>query len=89
MGASDMAQAALFADILDGETAVLREQLRDAERRWRERRGRSGDEIETPVRLVRLREQFDEATRLSASLRDLRHKTAGPQRGHRDKLRIV
>jgi hypothetical protein len=73
MAACDIAQAALFADLLADEVAILRAQLREAEQRWDERRDRSRCEIETPARLVRLREQFDEAKRLSASLRRRRH----------------
>lgn len=73
MASCDIAQAALFADLLADEVAALRAQLREAEQRWDERRDRSRCEIETPVRLVRLREQLDEARRLSASLRRRRH----------------
>ncbi|MFG1929745.1 hypothetical protein ACGFK1_03690 [Mycobacterium sp. NPDC048908] len=66
-----MAQAALFADILAAEVATLRAQLRKAEKRWDDRRGRSHGDVETPARLVRLREQLNEAKRLSARLRKL------------------
>ncbi|GAC1402779.1 MAG: hypothetical protein NVS4B6_24330 [Mycobacterium sp.] len=69
MGARDIAQAALFADLLADEVVTLRAQLREAEQRWDERRDRTRCEIETPARLVRLREQLNEANRLSASLR--------------------
>jgi hypothetical protein len=71
MGACDIAQAALFADILTAEVATLRAQLRKAEQQWDERRGRSRCDVDTPARLVRLREQLDEAKRLSALLRKL------------------
>lgn len=73
MGSCDIAQAALFADLLAEEIAHLRAQLREAEQRWDECRDRSQGEIETPTTLVRLREQLDEARRLSASLRRRRH----------------
>jgi hypothetical protein len=72
MGPCDIAQTALFADILADEVAALRAQLREAERRWDERRSRRGCEVDTPARLVRLREQLAEAKRLSTSLRKLR-----------------
>jgi hypothetical protein len=71
MGACDIAQAALFADILSAEVATLRAQVRKAEKQWDDRRGRSRDDVDTPARLVRLREQLDEAKRLSALLRRL------------------
>jgi hypothetical protein len=70
MGPCDMAQAALFADILTAEVATLRAQLRKAEKQWDDRRDRSRD-VDTPARLVRLREQLNEAKRLSARLRRL------------------
>ena len=69
MGACDRAQAALFADILTAEVATLRAQLRKAEQRWDDRRGRSRSDVDTPAALVRLREQLDEAKRLAALLR--------------------
>jgi len=79
MGSCDIAQAALFADILADEVAALRAQLREAEQRWDERcRRRRREVVDTPVRLVRLREQLDEAKRLSASLRKLRQVAANP-----------
>jgi hypothetical protein len=71
MGPSDIAQAALFADILSAEVATLRAQVRKAEKQWDDRRGRNRHDVDTPVRLVRLREQLDEAKRLSARLRKL------------------
>ena len=71
MGACDIAQAVLFADILNAEVATLRAQLRKAEQQWDERRGRSRCDVDTPARLARLREQLDEAKRLSALLRKL------------------
>jgi hypothetical protein len=71
MGACDAAQAALFADILAAEVATLRAQVRKAEQQWDERRGRSRCDVDTPARLIRLREQLDEAKRLSARLRKL------------------
>jgi hypothetical protein len=69
MGACDIAQAALFADILSAEVATLRAQVRKAEQQWDDRRGHSRCDVDIPVRLVRLREQLDEAKRLSALLR--------------------
>lgn len=72
MGSRDSAQAALFADLLADEVARLRVQLREAEHRWDQRRDHSRSDIEPPARLVRLREQLDEAKRLSASLRKRR-----------------
>jgi hypothetical protein len=71
MGPSDIAQAALFADILSAEIATLRAQLRKAEKQWDHRRDRSRGEVETPARLIRLREQLTEARRLAARLRKL------------------
>jgi hypothetical protein len=71
MGACDIAQAALFADILTAEVATLRAQLWKAEKQWEGRRGRSRCDVDTPARLVRLREQLEEAERLSALLRRL------------------
>jgi hypothetical protein len=71
MAPCDMAQAALFADILSAEVATLRAQVRAAEKQWKHRRDRSRGELETPVRLVRLREQLTEARRLAARLRKL------------------
>ena len=71
MGAGDIAQAALFADILTAEVATLRAQLCKAEKQWDDRRGRSRCDVDTPARLVRLREQLEEAERLSALLRRL------------------
>ena len=71
MGACDIAQAALFADILSAEVATLRAQVRKAEKQWDDRRGRSRCDVDTPARLLRLREQLDEAKRLSALLRRL------------------
>jgi hypothetical protein len=71
MGASDMAQASLFADILMAEVVTLRAQVRKAEREWKERRARTQCEVDVPARLVRLREQLEEAKRLSKSLRKL------------------
>jgi hypothetical protein len=71
MGACDIAQAALFADILTAEVTTLRAQLRRAEQQWDERRGRSRCDVDMPARLVRLREQLYEAKRLSALLRKL------------------
>ena len=71
MGACDIAQAALFADILSAEVATLRAQVRKAEKQWDDRRGRSRSDADTPARLLRLREQLDEAKRLSALLRRL------------------
>ena len=71
MGACDIAQAALFADILAAEVATLRAQLRKAEQQWDKRRGHSRCDIDMPARLVRLREQLHEAKRLSALLRKL------------------
>src|SRR5437899_501594 len=69
MGSCDIAQAALFADILSAEVATLRAQVRKAEKQWDDRRGRSRSDVDIPARLVRLREQLDEAKRLSALLR--------------------
>jgi hypothetical protein len=74
MGEKDIAQAALFAAILTAEVATLRAQLRKAEQQWDERRGRSQGDVDTPARLVRLREQLDEAKRLSALLRKVPNK---------------
>jgi hypothetical protein len=71
MGQCDIAQAALFADIMSAEVATLRAQLRKAEKQWDDRRDRSRSDADVPVRLVRLREQLDEAKRLSARLRKL------------------
>jgi hypothetical protein len=71
MGACDIAQAALFADILTTEVATLRAQLCNAEKQWDDRRSRSRSDVDTPARLVRLREQLEEAERLSAFLRRL------------------
>jgi len=71
MGACDIAQAALFADILTAEVATLRAQLWKAEKQWEGRHGRSRCDVDTPARLVRLREQLEEAERLSALLRRL------------------
>ena len=71
MGACDIAQAALFADILAAEVATLRAQVRKAEKQCDDRRGRSRHDVDTPARLLRLREQLDEAKRLSALLRKL------------------
>ena len=71
MGACDIAQAALFADILSAEVATLRAQVRRAEKQWNDRRGRSRHDVDTPARLLRLREQLEEAKRLSARLRRL------------------
>ena len=71
MGACDIAQASLFADILAAEVASLRAQLRKAEQEWDERRGRSHSDVDVPARLMRLREQLEEAKRLSKSLRKL------------------
>ncbi|OBF37803.1 hypothetical protein A5724_11620 [Mycobacterium sp. ACS1612] len=71
MGPCDIAQAALFADILSAEIVTLRAQLRRAEKQWDHRRDRSRGEVETPARLIRLREQLNEARRLAARLRKL------------------
>ena len=71
MGECDIAQASLFADILTAEVTSLRAQLRKAEQEWDERRGRSRCDVDLPARLVRLREQLEEAKRLSKSLRKL------------------
>ena len=71
MGACDIAQAALFADILSAEVATLRAQVRRAEKQWNDRLGRSRHDVDTPGRLLRLREQLEEAKRLSARLRRL------------------
>ena len=71
MGPGDVAQAALFADILTAEVATLRAQVRKAEKQWDDRRDRNRCDVDTPARLVRLREQLDEAKRLSARLRRL------------------
>jgi hypothetical protein len=71
MGQCDIAQAALFADILNAEVATLRAQLRKAEKQWDDRRDRSRSDVDVPARLVRLREQLNEAKRLSARLRKL------------------
>jgi hypothetical protein len=71
MGQCDIAQAALFADILRAEVATLRAQVRKAEKQWDDRRDRSGSDVDAPARLVRLREQLNEAKRLSARLRKL------------------
>ena len=71
MAASDIAQASLFAEILAAEVATLRAQLRRAEEQWDERRGRSRCDVDMPARLVRLREQLEEAKRLAKSLRKL------------------
>jgi hypothetical protein len=71
MGACDAAQAALFADIFAAEVATLRAQIRKAEKQWEDRRGRSPRDVETPARLIRLREQLTEAKRLAARLRKL------------------
>ena len=60
MGASDVAQAALFADILSAEVVTLRAELRNAEKK-----------CDAPAKVARLREQLKEAKRLSASLRKL------------------
>ena len=65
MGPRDIAQASLFADILAAEVATLGSQLRRAEKRWYQRRGRSRREVDPPARLARLRERLDEAVRLS------------------------
>jgi hypothetical protein len=75
MGACDIAQAALFADILSAEVATLRAQLRKAEQRWEDRRGRSRCEVDMPARLLKLREQLDEAKRLSALLQKVRRQS--------------
>ena len=72
MGACDIAQAALFADIFTAEVATLRAQLRKAEQQWEDRRGRSRCEVDMPARLLKLREQLDEAKRLSALLQKVR-----------------
>jgi len=71
MGPCDIAQAALFADILTAEVATLRAQVRKAEKRWDDRRDRGQRDVDTPASLVRLREQLNEAKRLSALLRKL------------------
>ncbi len=67
----DIAQAALFAEILTAEVTTLRAQVRKAEKQWEARRDRGGADLDTPARLVRLREQLHEAKRLSALLRKL------------------
>jgi hypothetical protein len=71
MAPCDIAQAALFADILTAEVATLRAQVRKAEKQWDDRRDRSRCDVDMPARLVRLREQLNEAKRLSARLRKL------------------
>jgi hypothetical protein len=61
----EVRQASLFAAALKTEIADLRARLEAAEQRWKVRQSRlSDDEIEQPERLVRLRSQLDEATRL-------------------------
>jgi hypothetical protein len=72
MGPCDIAQAALFADLLTAEVATLRAQVRKAEKQWDDRRDRSRQEVDMPATLVRLREQLTEAKRLSALLRKVR-----------------
>jgi hypothetical protein len=69
--ACDIARAALFADILTAEVTILRAQLCKAEKQWDDRRGRSRCDVDAPARLVRLREQLEEAERLAALVRRL------------------
>lgn len=65
MRACEIAQADLFAAALDAEIADLRARVEAAEQRWAQRQFRASRvELELPERLVRLRAQLDEATRL-------------------------
>ena len=65
MRAYEAEQAALFASALDAAVADLHARVNAAEQRWEQRQVRaSGVELEVPERLVRLRAQLDEATKL-------------------------
>jgi hypothetical protein len=65
MRACEVAQAALFVAALKTEITDLRERVDAAEQRWSQRRFRASEtELEVPERLIRLRAQLDEATRL-------------------------
>lgn len=65
MRACEVAQAASFAAALDAAIVDLRARIEGAQRRWELRQYRApGVELEMPERLVRLRSQLDEATRL-------------------------
>lgn len=68
MRPAEVAQASLFANLLEDEVADLRARITSAEQRWQRRRG-SRQDSELPQRLVRLQAQLDEATRLLDSLR--------------------
>jgi hypothetical protein len=64
----EVAQAAMFAEILRTEVGDLRARLQDAEQRWEHRCRRCRHELDPPAGLIRLREQLDEAVGLLASL---------------------
>jgi hypothetical protein len=70
---ADVAQAPLFAAALHAEVAALQLRTEEVERwhRQRQRRRRTGD-LDPPERLLRLRDELEEATRILNALHDSR-----------------
>jgi hypothetical protein len=68
---ADVAQAHLFAAALHAEVAELQLRIEQAQRRLRQRGKRSRD-LDPPERLLQLRADLEEATRIMNALRDSR-----------------
>ena len=66
--AADVAQARLFAVLLQAEIVELEDVAEAAERRWLQRRVRGTGDDHLPVELVRLGERVAEARRLLTAL---------------------
>jgi hypothetical protein len=77
----ELAQASLFVAELNAEITQLRARVEAAEQRWQQRRLRSPNELEPPERLMRLRAQLDEATRVLATVKAGRRRRAQGRSG--------
>lgn len=68
---ADVAQAHVFAAALHAEVAELQMRIEEAQR-WLRRRGKRRSDLDPPERLVRLRADLEEATRILNTLLDSR-----------------
>jgi hypothetical protein len=67
---ADVAQSALFEEVLVAEIDELEDRAAAAERRWQRRRDRTPDEVAIlPNELTELRRRIAEAGRMLAALR--------------------
>ena len=70
-GEADVAQAHVFAAALHAEVAELQMRIEQAQR-WLRRRGKRSGDLDPPERLLRLRADLEEATRILSTMHDSR-----------------